>query len=704
MSEFDLKSIDISTGVRCFEDNEYESWQGYAEKIFNEFNNDKGKITDMVQDALSLLTVSGQNLENIKNQRFYSRIWKTITGKNKALAQENQTNLLKVQIIAIYMMNLAVSKDIILAEAVKDIHHKIIGIRYDLGVFQEAVITTFKSLIDKMYQVGNDLDFAQIIQLIDKGYYDEYPSEYAVLKIIDDVFETKTCMDDRKRFLLVKSLQDKIFNKPSLALKTFLCNLRKHISNNCAIKLKDRFGAALYDPYNPILRGIGCLINFAALPDYKKKLFDFDKFVLSELQDKGIKINEELHIEDIVRSLTDIDIITNKNLERENKEEGSTGAIQSQIATSNLTGNNIHWKRLFDTLWSYPFNGKICSNIELGGKYINFIVQKQLHRLHKNEGTEERFLLIDCTVEQMYDTRPTILDLQHILIYTYGDHLYSYSLTTNQYLWNDSFASYNAFTEPYLSGVDLYIGCTSKTFYRYPNTLNATYSLKKDYTSSCEAINSGESGTARVLEVCSNGNDIISVGNKIIFSHCLSGTPFNNANKNKFIIPTEGFVTHRPGISMPSLPKALYYFTCTDGKLYAVESWSTNTSFNTQKLWAFKTGGPLIQSPVINEDKNKEQRTIFFGSEDSFFYAVGEDGKLKWKHKSDGPIRGQCFLYKDKIFFASSDRRIYCVSPVSGERLGVYEVDKDIYDMKASGDEVYLSLPGELRALRIATL
>lgn len=123
-----------------------------------------------------------------------------------------------------------------------------------------------------------------------------------------------------------------------------------------------------------------------------------------------------------------------------------------------------------------------------------------------------------------------------------------------------------------------------------------------------------------------------------------------------------------------------------------------------KKLWAFKTGGPLIQSPVINEDKNKEHRTIFFGSEDSFFYAVSEDGKLKWKHKSDGSIKGQCFLYKDKIFFASSDRKIYCVSPVSGERLGVYEVDKDIYDMKASGDEVYLSLPGELRALRIATL
>ena len=88
MSVFDLKSIDVSSGTQCFEDNEYDLWQEYAKKIFEEFGNDKGKITDMVQDALSLLTISVQNLENIKNQGFYSRIWKTITGKNKALAQE----------------------------------------------------------------------------------------------------------------------------------------------------------------------------------------------------------------------------------------------------------------------------------------------------------------------------------------------------------------------------------------------------------------------------------------------------------------------------------------------------------------------------------------------------------------------------------------------------------------------------------------
>lgn len=462
MSELDLKSIDISTGVRCFEDNEYESLQEYAKKIFGEFSNDKGKITDMVQDALSLLTVSGQNLENIKNQRFYSRIWKTITGKNKALAQENQTNLLKVQKIAIYMMNLAVSRDIILAEAIKDIHHKITGIRYDLGVFQETVITTFKSLIDKIYNVGNDLDFAQIIQLIDKGYYDEYPSEYAVLKIIDDVFETKTCIDDKKRFLLAKSLQDKILNKPSLTLKTFLYDLRKQIPDNCAIKLKDRFGAALYDPYNPILRGIGCLINFVALPDYKKKMFDFDKFILSELQDKGIKIDEELHVEDIVRSLRDVDVITNKNLERENKGEGLTGAIQSKIATSNLTGNNIHGKSLFDTLWSYPFNGKIHSNIEITGEYISFIVPKILHRLHKNNGTEERFLSInyDGKEGRMYDARPSVLEHKRLLLYTDNAYLYSYNLATNECVWEDYFVSSNSFTEPYIYGSDLYIGCT----------------------------------------------------------------------------------------------------------------------------------------------------------------------------------------------------------------------------------------------------
>ncbi|MBE7549223.1 MAG: PQQ-like beta-propeller repeat protein [Planctomycetia bacterium] len=693
MHALDLKSIDINTGTRCFEDNEYESLQEYARKIFEEFGNDKGKITEMVQDALSLLAVSGQNLESIKNQRFYSRVWKTITGKNKALAQENQTNLLKVQKIAIYMMNLAVSRDIILAEAVKDIHHKIIGIRYDLGVFQEAVIATFKSLIDKMYRVGNDLDFAQIIQLIDKGYYDEYPSEYAVLKIIDDVMETKTCLDDKKRFLLVNSLQDKILNKQPLTLKVYLCDLQKQMPNNYAIKLKDRFGAVLYDPYNPILRGIGCLITFVALPDYKKKLVAFDKFILSELQDKGIKINEELHVEDIVRSLMDIDIIINKKLEKENAERCLTENIQGQIAISSLAENGIYGKRLFDNMWSFPFNGKIHSNIEITEKHINFIVSKMLHRLHKNNGTEEKFLTInyDGKEGRMYDTRPSILDLNEVLIYTDNEYLYSYSFTINKYLWKDSFVS-NAFTEPNFYSGHLYIGCTSKAFYYYPNV--SSLDLPNEYPkTNYRSINSSKKGTVRVLEQ-SNGIDVLSCGNRIIFSP----HPFNK--KNILEVLTEGSVVNRPAIFMHSTPfKVSYYFTCADGKLYK----AVCTSFSMQQSWAFKTNGPLISSPVIKKD-DKGHETVFFGSEDSFFYAVSGDGELKWKHKSDGPIRGQCFLYKDKIFFASSDRKIYCVSPETGECLGVYEVDKDIYDMKASDNEVYLSLPGELRALRIATL
>ncbi len=631
MQALDMKSIDTNIGTRCFEDDEYESLQDYAKKIFEEFGNDKGKITDMVQDALSLLTISERNLENIRSQRFYSRIWKTITGKNKALAQENQTNLLKVQKIAIYMMNLAVSRDIILAEAVKDIHHKIIGIRYDLGVFQETVITTFKSLIDKMYHVGNDLDFAQIIQLIDKGYYDEYPSEYAVLKIIDDVFETKTCMDDKKRFLLAKSLQDKIL-KPSLTLKTFLYNLQKQITNNCAIKLKDRFGAALYDPYNPILRGIGCLINFVALPDYKKKLVDFNKFILSELQDKGIMIDEELHVEDIVRSLTDVDVITNKYLERENKGESLTGTIQSPIATSNLTGINIHGKSLFDKLWRYPFNGNICSNMEITEKHISFIVPKTLYRLHKNNGTEERFLPInyDGKEGRMYDTRPSVLELKHLLLYTDNAYLYSYNLEINECVWNDFFGSNNSFTEPYIYGQDLFIGCTSKTFYRYPNISNATSWAKKSTVNkpaekghTCEAINSGETGTVRVLYIHSNGIDIVSCGDKVLFSP----HPFNK--KTKFELLVEGNVCYKPAKIESTIWKGLlpttddlknesvYYFTCNDGKLYAIAHysfWRANADYiatkfgikvnsasfmhrnldyshHIKKLWAFKTGG-----------------------------------------------------------------------------------------------------------------
>lgn len=739
MQALDLKSIDNITEIKSFNENEYGLWEEYAKSVFAEFGNDKAKITDMVKDALSLLTVSERNFDDIKNQGFFKRFWKTLTGKNKALSQENQANLLRVQKIAIYMMNLSVARDMILAEAIRDIHNKLVKIRYDLARFQDAVITIFRKLIDKIYHIESSLDFTQIIQLIDKGYYDEYPPEYAVLHIVNDVIQTNTCIDDKRCYLLVESLKNKIMNNSPLTLKAFLYNISKQMSNSYAIELKERFGAVFYDPYNPILKGIGCLVDFIILPDYKKNLLDFDSFIKSELQDKGIKIDEELHMEDIVRSLIDVNNI--KNPISNCTEEESTGfgleeCAESKEAISSLSENMITKKDLFYKLWSYTFQGEIHSNIEITEEYISFIIPKKIYRLHRNNGTEERFLPINYKGRkgEMYDIgmcqwniMPSIIEYQgilNLLIYTSKQYLYSYCLVTNKHIWEDLFVSDNVFTEPYSHAGDLYIGCTSKTFYRYSiKNKGHFFGLENP----CESMNTGASGTVRVLEINSKGIDIVSCGNKVLFS------PHPFKKETKFELLTEGDVCYKPAKtdifieSITPVNASVYYFTCSDGKLYAIACYSflnvtadyivpkfsigkMNNSVYTiplisnldpfciKKLWAFKTEGPHIGSPVIKT--GNEGHTIYFGSNNSFFYAVDQNGNLKWKYQVDSAIRGQCLFYKENLFFAST-KKIYCVEPDAGKCIGVYDVGKDILDMQSYNDEVYLSLPGELLALRM---
>lgn len=692
MSTLDLKSIDLNTGTPCFNENEYELWQEYAKDVFSELGNDKTKITDMVQDALSLLTISEQNLENIKKQKWYKRIWKIITGKNKALAKENQFNLLRVQKIAMYMMNLAISRDMILAEAIRDIHNKIVSIRYDLAVFQNTVTTIFKVLIDKIYNVGNDLDFIQIIQLIDKGYYCVYPSEYAILKIMDDIARTNVCMDDKKRYLVSNSLQENILNKPYLTLKTFICNLRNQVPNNYAIRIKDQYGTALSDPYNPILRAIGYLVDFITLPDIKKKLIDFDKLMVNELSNIGMIIDEKINIEDIVKNLTESfkDNSKPEPVDDDKQPEGTHG--------SNVQGvkqlENISQRDILEQKWSFPFEGRIHSNIEINDKYISFITPYMLHRLHRDNGTEEKFLKVqyDGKERRMYDTHPFLQDLSTLILYTDNEYLYCYDLEGNANRWEDSF-QWNCFTKPYVYNDDLYIGCTSKCIYSYKGISTSKAKPKE------EKINTGKSGTTHVLEV-NYKVGIISIKNHILFIR----SPIDPGNKiNKLnSVQIQGSVINKP---CNSKRDEYYYFSCTDGKLYAVKIDYYNDPLHplnfikkVQTMWAFKAKGSLVGSPILKE--NGDVKMIYVGSEDSCFYALNGNGTLKWKYQTGGPIRGQSYLYKEKLYFAST-KKIYCMETNSGECIDTYNLEKDIYDMKAFEDKVYLSVEGELLAFRI---
>jgi len=76
-----------------------------------------------------------------------------------------------------------------------------------------------------------------------------------------------------------------------------------------------------------------------------------------------------------------------------------------------------------------------------------------------------------------------------------------------------------------------------------------------------------------------------------------------------------------------------------------------------------------IEAPPNVGDINGDGRhEVVFGTELGMVYALNEKGKLLWKYKSGGPIRGQVLLYdlyEDndmKIIFGSEDNKLYVLN------------------------------------------
>ena len=146
--------------------------------------------------------------------------------------------------------------------------------------------------------------------------------------------------------------------------------------------------------------------------------------------------------------------------------------------------------------------------------------------------------------------------------------------------------------------------------------------------------------------------------------------------------------------------------------IYAIEGKSGNI------LWTFETGGEVWSSPSYNGNE------IFIGSDDGFLYCLDIDGKLIWKTKLNGKIRSSspCLSYddessslfigtynggmfclnqstggikwnkqilkpvmaspatiKDKVFFAASDKRIYCFHVEDGSKIWEFETEDKIW-------------------------
>jgi outer membrane protein assembly factor BamB len=70
--------------------------------------------------------------------------------------------------------------------------------------------------------------------------------------------------------------------------------------------------------------------------------------------------------------------------------------------------------------------------------------------------------------------------------------------------------------------------------------------------------------------------------------------------------------------------------------------------------WAFRTGKGIFSTPVLGADG-----TVYVGSADTWFYALGPRGTLRWRLKTGGIIDAAAALGGNRVTVGSGDERLY---------------------------------------------
>ena len=92
--------------------------------------------------------------------------------------------------------------------------------------------------------------------------------------------------------------------------------------------------------------------------------------------------------------------------------------------------------------------------------------------------------------------------------------------------------------------------------------------------------------------------------------------------------------------------------------------WTFNSGIeNTDLFVDAEAANSINNKPVIVHDKKQNCRKIIFGSENNNLYCLNNQGKMLWKLKTDGPIRGspQAVINQKETYIlcASHDGYVY---------------------------------------------
>jgi outer membrane protein assembly factor BamB len=168
-------------------------------------------------------------------------------------------------------------------------------------------------------------------------------------------------------------------------------------------------------------------------------------------------------------------------------------------------------------------------------------------------------------------------------------------------------------------------------------------------------------------------------------------------------------------INTPVVINDSIYFGSCDNKFYCLSTEGI-------KRWDFLTGDVITCYPAVADQKGNivwnpalycsqritekiklDSGSILFGCDDTFFYSIDIDGKLRWKIKTGDRIRGtNTSVFNGQVFFGSYDRNLRCVSFDSGRLKWSFMAGGPIVNNNIYGKNIYFgSYDGIFHAITI---
>jgi outer membrane protein assembly factor BamB len=107
--------------------------------------------------------------------------------------------------------------------------------------------------------------------------------------------------------------------------------------------------------------------------------------------------------------------------------------------------------------------------------------------------------------------------------------------------------------------------------------------------------------------------------------------------------PTEG-----PVLSSPAIAYGTLFVGCDDGNLYYLDAETGELPFSWEP-----PGEKIRSSPAVADN------IVFVGSYDHHFYALSNDGSLKWRHSTGGIVFSSPAVAEGRVFVGSNDGMVY---------------------------------------------